>query len=195
MASLALRNWTGTCLPRLDELEQIHQDATGTKPGRRWGTNQLNRSLFVALMAQFQVFCRDLHDEAVAIHVRHANPSQAAVLRTLLTQGRKLETGNPRTDTLGGDFGRLGFRIIEAVRAVDQRASDDLDRLDLLADFRNAVVHGNETEIEAWSSAGEISATKTVYLRHRRSMERLAGTLDAVVGEKMADELGLAAPW
>lgn len=54
MPSAALANWTSSCLPRLDELEQVHLDATGRSPGRRWGTTQFNRNLFVALVAQFQ---------------------------------------------------------------------------------------------------------------------------------------------
>jgi hypothetical protein len=32
----------------------------------------LNCSLFVALMAQFQTYCRDLHDGAIEVHVRSA---------------------------------------------------------------------------------------------------------------------------
>lgn len=195
MASSAMIEWQRVCLPRLDELEQVHLTATGRGPGRRWGTDQLNRSLFVALMAQFQVYCRDLHDEAVDLHVHNSNPRQAALLRALLTQGRKLETGNPRTDSLGSDFGRLGFKIVEAIRAEGQRASQDIDRLDVLADFRNAVVHGNETQVAALSSGGRIKATKTIYRGYRRSIERLAGTMDLVVGTKVATELGIAVPW
>jgi hypothetical protein len=196
VASSALAAWRGTCLPRLDELERVHQSATGPGPGRRWGTQQLNRSLFVVLVAQFQIFCRDLHDEAVDLHTRHANPRQATLLRTLLTQGRKVETGNPRTAALGSDFGRLGFKIIESVGAVSPRASDDLHRLDMLTDFRNAIVHGNETEITALTEADQIKATKTTYRRYRRSLERLAGTMDSVVAAKMAAELDLSElPW
>jgi hypothetical protein len=32
----------------------------------------LNCSLFVALIAQFQTYCRDLHDGAIEVHVRSA---------------------------------------------------------------------------------------------------------------------------
>jgi hypothetical protein len=195
MPSAAFANWTSLCLPRLDELERVHRDATGPGPGRRWGTTQFNRNLFVTLVAQFQTYCRDLHDEAVAVHVSNANPRQADFLRNLLTQGKKLDFTTPRTDTLGSDFGRLGFGVIDAIKAEGARSKEDLRRLDLLVDFRNAIGHGNEAEIAALTAGGEIDATKTTYRRYRRAIQRLAATMDQVVGTMMAAELGIPAPW
>lgn len=54
MSSIALSQWRSSGLARLAELEAVHANLTGTAPGRRWGTTQLNRSLFLALVAQFQ---------------------------------------------------------------------------------------------------------------------------------------------
>lgn len=88
----------------------------GSGRGRRWGTTQLNRSLFVSLVAQFQGYCRGLHDEAVEVHIAAAVPGQRTVLRTLLTQGRALDTRTPRKATLGADFGRLGFSFIDDLK-------------------------------------------------------------------------------
>ncbi len=173
----------------------MHSEATGHGPGRRWGTEQLNRSLFVALVAQFQTYCRNLHDEAVDLHVTHANAHQVELLHTLLTKGRKLDNQTPRPSVLGSDFGRLGFSVLEAVRAVGAMAERDLDRLDVLVDFRNAIGHGNETEIAALVSQGEIKATKKIYQRYRRTLERLAGTIDRVVAAKMATLLNIPRPW
>ncbi len=51
MPSPSYTEWQREGLPRLDELEQLHVDARGAGPGRRWGTEQLNRSLLVALVA------------------------------------------------------------------------------------------------------------------------------------------------
>ncbi|MBI2237919.1 MAG: hypothetical protein HYU54_05250 [Actinobacteria bacterium] len=179
----------------LDELERVHGDATGHGPGRRWGTEQLNRSLFLALVAQFRTYCRNLHDEAVEAHVTHANAHQTELLHTLLTQGRKLDSQTPRSSVLGSDFGRLGFSVLEAMSTVGARAKQDLDRLDVLVDFRNAIGHGNETEISVLVARGEIRATKNVYQRYRRTLERLAGTIDGVVAAEMADLLDLPRPW
>ncbi len=195
LASDALKDWRSAGLSRLDELERVHSDATGPGPGRRWGTEQLNRSLFVALVAQFQTYCRNLHDEAVDLHVNHANAHQAELLHALLTQGRKLDIQTPRPSVLGGDFGRLGFSVLEAMRAVGPREEQDLDRLDVLVDFRNAIGHGNETEVSALVGRGEIRATKNVYHRYRRTLERVAGTIDGVVAAKMADVLNIPRPW
>jgi hypothetical protein len=61
----ALSQWRSSGLARLAELEVVDANLTGTGPGRRWGTTQLNRSLFLALVAQVQRYCRDLHDDAV----------------------------------------------------------------------------------------------------------------------------------
>lgn len=141
---------------RLAELEGVHADARGTGPGRRWGTDQLNRSLFVALVAQFQIYCRDLHDEAIDVHVAAANVLQAGLLRSVLTQGRELNVKNPRPAALGSDFGRLGLKLIPALRAEGPAIEKALKNLDRLVDFRNAVAHGNESELSNLRSAGHI---------------------------------------
>lgn len=99
MASAALVQWRTVGLARLDELEAVHAGLTGTAPGRRWGTAQLNRQLFVALVAYFQEYCREVHNEAVAVHSDTAVPGQAGVISKLLTERRKLDTQNPRRGT------------------------------------------------------------------------------------------------
>lgn len=182
-------------MARLDELEKVHAEATGTGRGRRWGTEQLNRSLLVALVAQFQNYCRDLHDEAVEVHVTCANPRQADFLRTLMTQGRKLDTQTPRTDHLGNDFAKIGFKFVEALKAVDAATQTRLQKLDLLVDFRNAIGHGNETKLQELSLGGRIGATKRSYRQYRSALNALAGTMDEVVAAKLSQLLGVAPPW
>lgn len=195
MASNALTAWQTTASRRLDQLEQVHVQATGAGPGRRWQTSQLNRSLMVALVAQFQGFCRDLHDDAVKVHVTAATPGQRSLLQILLTQGRKLGTGNPRKSTLGSDFGRLGFDFIPAVEAADAAAAAQLDELDRLVDFRNAIVHGNESTIGTIEAAGNIRATKQKFRQNRKSLKALAATMDSVVADRLASLLSISAPW
>lgn len=144
MSSSALHAWRSTGLSRLAELERVHVEVTGSGPGRRWGTTQLNRSLFVALVAQFQGFCRALHDAAVDVHVSEAISHQQALMRRLLTQSRRLDVENPRRSSLGADFGRLGFSFIEDLKALGSVTQGRLDDLDRLVDYRNAISHGNE---------------------------------------------------
>ncbi|MGH9223892.1 MAG: hypothetical protein ACRD2W_08945 [Acidimicrobiales bacterium] len=195
MPSHALIDWHTVSLARLAELEAVHAQATGSARGRRWGTTQLNRSLFVVLVAQFQGYCRRLHDQAVDVHIAAAVPGQQALLRALLTQGRKLDNQNPRRDALGSDFGRLGFRLIDGLKAAAGSAASDLDALENLIDFRNAIGHGDEARIAAIEALGQIKATKRSYQQFRRTIDRLAGTMDQVVATKLAAVLGITHPW
>lgn len=68
-------------------------------------------------------------------------------------------------------------------------------RLDLLIDLRNAIGHGDDTKIEALTSAGDISVTKASYRQYRQMLDRLAGTMDAVVATALATRLKIPAPW
>lgn len=194
MPSVALDRWRYSGLSRLAELEAVHA-TFGPGPGRRWGTTQLNRSLFVALLAQFQRFCRDLHDEATAVHLSVAVPSQSQVLETLIRQGRKLDTHNPRASTLGHDFGRLGIALIKDVKAMGPRSVARLELLDRLVDYRNAVGHGDDDAIELLEARGRIRATKNSYLRYKRSLDCLAGTIDRAVSIGLRQVLSGPEPW
>ncbi len=195
MASNALVQWRSVGLARLAELEGVHAQATGSGRGRRWGTQQLNRSLFIALVAQFQAFCRALHDEAADVHVANANPRQRHIIKTLLTQGRKLDTQNPRLSTLATDFGRLGFSFVEDLKARGATTEHRLELVDALIDFRNAIGHGNESKIADLEAAGEIRSTKQSYERNRRALNGLAGTMDDVLAAELATLLGIRRPW
>lgn len=195
MPSSAKREWDTFGSSRLDELQQLHVDARGTGRRRRWGTEQLNRSLFLVLVAQFQTYCRDLHDEAVAVHVAQANPGQAAVLQKLMTQGRRLDTGNPRSDALENDFGRLGFELLPALRTARGGMHRQLFRLNVLIDFRNLVSHGNETSLQTFVASNDIQPTLTSYKRYRRTVNTLVGTMDRVVAAQLASGLRVPRPW
>lgn len=195
MPSTALTQWRSAGLARLVELEAVHANLTGTAPGRRWGTTQLNRSLFLALVAQFQSYCRDLHDEAVDVYVAEANPHQRDNVQALLVQGRRLDTHNPRKATLGHDFVRLGIPFTAALKATGQATDRQLDALERVVDYRNAIGHGDEAKIVAFEAGGEIKATKRSYQQHRRALDALAGTMDDVVAQQLASLLSIPKPW
>ena len=187
--------WDTECVARLDQLERIHADARGTRRGRRWETEQLNRSLFVALVGQFQVYCRDLHDEAISVYLAQANPRQVSAIEILLLWRRDLDSRNPRRDALKNDFGRMGLQIIPALRSLYARANDDIDRLELLVRFRNAIVHGNESEVDSLVQGYGIRPTLGSYRTFRSTINRLVGKLDMVVAAELAGELGIRRPW
>ena len=195
MASKARIAWETEFTERLRELEQIHADARGRRPGRRWYTEQLNRSLFVALVAQFQAYCKALHEESVAVHIAEANPRQRPVLNRLMTTGLRLDTQNPRRSALGDDFMRLGLDLISSIKSRYRSAETDLGRLDLLVDFRNAVAHGNEGAIESLVAAGRIRPTLRCYRDHRAAVERLVKAIDRAASEGLANVLGTRSPW
>lgn len=195
MPSPSYTEWHREGLSRLDELERLHIDARGPGPGRRWGTEQLNRSLLVALVAQFQTYCRGLHDDAIDVHVSHNNAHQGDLLRTLMTQGRKLDTRNPRTSVLASDFLGVGFNMVSALKAEGPMIVAAIASLDALVDFRNAVVHGNETEIAGLSDAGQVKATMTSYRAHRRTVIRVVDSMDRVTARQLGQFLRVPPPW
>lgn len=195
MVSAACAEWDTTASARLDELERVHADARGAGRGRRWGTSQLNRSLFVVLVAQFQTYSRNLHDEAIDVHVNAANPRQADVMRRLLTQGRKLDVQNPQPAALGSDFGRLGFDLVPALKAEGAAIEEALTKLELLVRFRNAIAHGNESELAGIVASGDIKPTLGSYRQYRRTLNRLVGTMDRVVATELATVLQIPSPW
>lgn len=195
VASNALNDWKTAGLQRLAELENVHAQLTGTGRGRRWGATQLNRSLLVALSAQFQSYCRSLHDEAVRVHVSAAIATQRPMLQVLLTQGRKLDTGNPRRSALGSDFVRLGFDFISDLKNEGPATRKRLDKLETMLDFRNAIGHGDEARILAIETGGQIAASKTSYQRYRQAMDGLASTMDRVVADRLSQVLGTDRPW
>lgn len=195
MSSPALVEWRSVGLARLAELEAVHAQATGSARGRRWGTTQLNRSLFIVLVAQFQAYCRRLHDQGIEVHVGAAVVGQQTLLRTALTQGRKLDAQNPRRAALGSDFGRFGFDFVQDLKAMSATAAAELDDLEELIDYRNAVGHGAEATIAAIEAGGRIRATKASYRNYRRVIDRLAGTMDDVVANQLSALLGIDRPW
>lgn len=187
--------WDSDCMGRLRQLEQIHRDARGTRRGRRWDTEQLNRSLFVALVGQFQDYCRELHDEAISVFLSQVSAAQRHTIGNLLRQGRGLDRWTPRKGVLISDFGRLGAKIVPALQNLYGRADRDLNRLELLIGFRNAIVHGNESELDALVRGQRISATLNSYSLFKRTIDRLVGRLDTAVATELAAELQIGRPW
>ncbi len=112
-----------------------------------------------------------------------------------MTQGRKLDTQNPRTSVLASDFLRVGFNIVGALKADGPLMVAALASLDALVGFRNAVVHGNETEIAAHSGAGQVRATMTSYRAHRRTVTRLVASMDRVTARQLGQLLRVPPPW
>lgn len=197
MPSKALEHWKTTSQQELDEFVNAHRAVGGEGRGRRYFTRQLNHAYLVAVAAQFQRFCRDLHTEAaqrVAGAVAQVDISKA--LARLLVENRKLDTGNAHDGTLGPDFDRLGFSFLAELNAADPQNAERRRRLEQLNVWRNAVVH--QSFVLKPHHQALVQGTNPDHVVHvrgwRRSCDELAVEFDRVVRAYVSQVVG-APPW
>jgi hypothetical protein len=146
MASKALTKWHTVRHQELDELLHAHAKIGGGGPGRRYTTEQLNFAYLVAVAAQFQGFCRDLHSEAVGAFAAAAPTTLSTILYSTLTKNRSLDKGNANGGTIADDFGRLGMTSFWDLVAVDGGpvlTAKRRDRMEQMNMWRNAIAHNN----------------------------------------------------
>ena len=194
MASRALGGWKGVRCDRLDELEAIHAGLTGTGPGRRWLTEQLDRAYVLALASQFQGFARDLHSEAAAHLAATSGATIRPVFEASLTVSRYLDRGNATAGNLGSDFARLGFDFWDAVYATDKRNRDRRARLDQIMIWRNSIAHDSPI---VRNDLGKVVGTKPTLTwgrRWRRALSALTVSFDRAVGDEVGGLVGRT-PW
>jgi hypothetical protein len=150
----------------------------------------LNHAYAVLLSSQFQGYCRDLHSEAAA-HLAQQLPRAALAQVFLggLTQGRKLDQGNPNPSNLGADFSRLGMSFWPDLQKLDRRTTDRQQRLETLCAWRNAIAH------QDFSKIGGNSALSLATVRSwRGNLEALAKDFDRAVESHIAALAG-SPPW
>ncbi len=191
MASIALGNWNGARKTALEEIAAAHGALSGASPGRRYATLQINHAYAVLLSSQFQGFCRDLHSEAVDFLVANTQPTTVAgALRVVMTQGRKLDHGNPNAGNLGSDFARLGMDFWTEIGRVDRRKTQRSAALKNLNDWRNAIAH------QDWS--GVPNQNPSLQLKQvnawRSACAGLAASFDRAVNQHLAGMVGQS-PW
>jgi hypothetical protein len=189
MPSQALRCWLDERARSLDEIEHAHRRVGGSARGRRRRTQQLNYAYVVLLSSQFQGFCRELHDECGRFLVQSIRPVgfQRAV-RSMLTQNRRLDSGNPNPGNLGSDFQRFGLEFWNAVDQLDVRNPDRRGELQELNAMRNAIAHHDP----------RILAVRRLRLRKvkewRRVCDNLAPYFDEVLRAHL-ESLTSVSPW
>lgn len=189
MPSNALQHWLTLSQTQLDEFENAHRLVRGRpgQPGRRYATGQLNHSYLVAVAAQFQRFCRDLHSEA-AQHLSAAVPVTLTIsYLTLLTNNRKLDSGNAHDGAIGPDFNRLGLAFLQEVDRHNRLNPRRRRSLNQLNAWRNAIVHQDfnfKTEVK--TLIGSTQPTLPYVRRWRRNCDLLAKEFDEVVGTYLA---------
>ncbi len=87
----------------------------------------------------------------------------------------------------------MGFNVVTALKA--QEIETALDLLDVVVDFRNAIVHGNETQIASVVASRQIKTTMRSYRDYRRRISKLSSTMDRVAAARLASLLHIRPPW
>src|ERR1700690_2135024 len=112
MASESLRVWRIDASAGFDEIENAHKAVGGTRPGRRFLTQQLNHAYTMLLAARFQGFVRALQVQtAEAIALGAHNAIYGELLRENLTSNRALERHNAQPNSIAEDFARFGLDV------------------------------------------------------------------------------------
>jgi hypothetical protein len=144
------------------------------------------------LSAEFQGFCRDLHNECAEKLVESIKPvSLQAVLRSQCRYGRKLDTGNSNPGNLGADFNSYEFEFWPALLAVDPGNAAKRNRLHILSVWRNAIAHH---DYDPAALGGTTSLTLPQVRNWRTDCEALALAFDGVVRNHLQTTTGVS-PW
>ena len=186
--------WRTQRVDRLNELEEVHRRIAGTAPGRKWLTEELDRSYVVVLASQFQGFCRDLHSEAVAVVAAQAPALMQGILESSFTLRRYLDRGNPTPGNIGSDFARFGFDFWDAVYARDARNGRRRELLDQVMIWRNAIAHDSPVPQGDRPKIVGTSPTLTWGRRWRRGLSALAPSFDRVLAARLQALVGNQ-PW
>ncbi len=192
MPSDALVAWQTKRMPRLQMVEAdcLHLEALHAADPSR--VQVFIRSYAVLLSAEFQGFCRHLHDKCADGLVDSVNPlALQDVLRSQCVHRRKLDTGNANPDNLRDDFNRYQLDFWAAVLAVDPGHAARKSRLGMLNAWRNAIAHHDY-------DPAELGGTTTLTLPQvgawRTDCDVLATAFDAVVRKHLEDNTGVY-PW
>jgi hypothetical protein len=142
MPSNAYREWITVRAAALDEIARAHVAVGGSKRGRRYATQQINRAYAVLLASQFQGYCRDLHSECVDHLLVGIDPRLFPILHAEFRRERLLDRGNAQPGSIGADFKRIGIDgFWEKAITHDSANADRRNLLDELNTWRNAIAH------------------------------------------------------
>ena len=178
-------------------LRAAHEALSGTGPGRRWVTGELNQALILRLASEFQGFARELHDEAGVFVAGRLAPGDARLqdmLRLPYTVSRKLSQGNADPGVLGNDFGLFGLVLWSALQSrYPARAAGWNQKLAALNMARNGIVHDDGAKIARVQADGWPFTLQSVD-RWKSALDGLAHGLDRVVGGHLRLAYG-GRPW
>jgi hypothetical protein len=191
MHSIAYVEWTTHRNHALDEIASAHAAVGGTRPGRRYATQQVNHAYAVLVASQFQGFCRSLHSEC-ARHLAAAItiPGLRAIVLAEWVWNRQLNRGNATAASIGSDFGRLDIDFWIEVDAYDPRCVVRRRALGELNAWRNAIAHQDFNP----ALVGNVALRLSVVRHWRRACGRLGVVFDEVMRRHVQNVTGVS-PW
>jgi hypothetical protein len=195
MASKSLRDWRTDAWAAFDEIENAHRAVGGTKPGRRFLTQQLNYAYATLLAARFQGFARALQVQtADAIALGAHNATYRELVQENLTSNRALERHNAQPNSIAEDFARFGLDIWTQVDGARSCNDERRKKLWALITWRNAIAHD---DIDAKLAKGALEPVRIILgtcRSWRSALNVLATSLDKVAADR-CQTLGLPRPW
>lgn len=195
MPSNSLARWRGPAQADLDDIVDAHASVAGAARGRRAATAQVNQAYVMLLSSHFQRFCRDLHTEAIDHVVGGlADPWARPIVVQRMTEGRKLDSGNPNPGNIGSDFGRFQFNVWTVMAQLDARTPGRRARLERLNRWRNAIAHQDFAAADLDLGGKRTELRLSDVADWRRACDQLASTLDVAVAGRVRALVGRA-PW
>ena len=106
----------------LDRLWELHEQQAGSKPGRKYNVDVLNRAAVVMVCAAWEAYCEDVVSEAISIIVADCKDptSLPSCLRTHVSKRIKTSSHDQAAWDMAGD----GWRSV-----VTKNASDAVKKL------------------------------------------------------------------
>lgn len=182
MPSNALLQWRDERSRSLDEFEMAHRGIGGSKRGRRYTTQQINRAYAVLVSAHFQGFCRELHSECInALTQTVPSGLVKASFQKALLYGRKLDRGNPNPGNIGEDFNRFEFLFWDTVYKLDHRNKGYRNLLENLNQWRNAIAHQDFNPLILGATILRLSIVRA----WRRACDQLATAFDETMKSQL----------
>ncbi len=123
-----------------------------------------------------------------------ADPWVRPIVTNRLSEGRKLDTGNPTPGHIGSDFGRFQFSIWTAMAQIDARTSGRRARLERLNRWRNAIAHQDFVAADLDLGGGRTDLRLGDVTDWRRACDQLAATMDAAMALRLNGLVGRS-PW
>ena len=90
---------------------------------------------------------------------------------------------------------RLGIPFTVALKVTGQATERQLDTLERVVDYRNAIGHGDEAKIVAFEARGRDQGHQKSSSNTAKRSTALPVTMDDVVAQQLASLLSIPKPW